>query len=166
MYAPTPPALPAHHLDEQIVLGALVRGTLSPRDVDGWAPAESYGDLHRRIFFALLASLAVCKRVELPRVLVFVGSAAGTVWSDGRAHGYLPDLARGAPGRGGAVRAIGRLFYAARLAEDERVRKSDRAVAEVHQMAEAARRRRERLAPSLLRAIAEVDARPAPGGGR
>ncbi len=111
--------------------------------------------MHGRILCALEASLSLWGRVDLRRVVAYLSPLAGVVLET-RARGYLPDIARRAPGRGGALRAVGRLAYAGALREDERVRVSDEAMREVDRIADVAARVRARVLPGLARAIAEA----------
>jgi len=128
--------LPPHVPDEQRVLGALVRGTLAPRDVEGWLPTEgdgrvgrAFGQLHRELYCAVLASREALGRVDLRRVIALLGPSAGVV-HEGRLLGYLPELARRAPARREALWALelARQESATRRARQEAVAGAFRAL--------------------------------------
>lgn len=117
--------------DVRRVLGALARGTLAPRDLDGlpvgWergpssmATGRALGELHGLILAGLLASWETWGRARVDAVVRFLAPEAG-VMVDGRRRGYLADLVARAPARGEALRAVGRVGWTAARLEESRV---------------------------------------------
>lgn len=155
---------------QRAIIGATVRGTLTTRDLrdlqPGWHRIEGAGlyhrlltDLHIRMLVACEATLELRRRVDIPtalRMLALEGWPAGRV-VEGVAHGYLPDLARAAPRRGLALRALGVVLYEAerrRGAEQARAtRAATEALREVERIAGETERRRARVLPGLVAAI-------------
>lgn len=112
-------------VDERLVLGALVRGSLALRDLAGLAPKwwlrgetatdRAFGELHATILDAIEVAPRRRGAVDLALVLHLLAAAgcpAGLV-REGHAVGYLPDLARRAPARAVARLALWRMMGAA-----------------------------------------------------
>lgn len=116
--------------EERRVLGAIGRGSLGPRDLAelplGWERGvgvgpiwEALADLHSLCLAGLLASWEAWGRVRLDAVVRLLSPELGEL-REGRRRGYLPELVALAPGRGQALRALGRVAYAAEERRESR----------------------------------------------
>lgn len=112
---------PAVLAGERLVLGAVVRGTLRPADVDA-AEVVFVDEGHARIADVLLVACPAPLAL-LVRLCARHGAPAGC-WAGLRGAqrvlvGYLPTLARAAPARRGALAALRGLETAAETARLE-----------------------------------------------
>jgi len=155
--------------NQRLMLGAFVRGSLIMRDlvdlppgwwrVDGGPYARGLAELHGWILAACETVREVRPKVDLPMTLAMLSASgwyAGEV-RDGRAVGYLPEMARCAPGRAAALRALDAvLYHAARTREHgqpEAARRATEALREVDRIVMDTAKRRASVLPGLAAAI-------------